>query len=155
MTTSQHNAGVATPKRSSYKHAFVDSLPDKLEEGILYVCVRYATSAHNCFCGCGREVVTPIHPTKWNLAFDGVNVSLSPSIGNWSLGCKSHYWLQSGRVTWAESWSDDEIRTARSRDSAAQDNYFRKADKAPPPADIGTPTQSSLWRKVANWLQGK
>jgi Family of unknown function (DUF6527) len=155
MTTSRHKVAAATPRRSSYKHAFVDNLPDKLDEGTLYVSVQYATSAHNCFCGCGHEVVTPIHPTKWHLAFDGVNVSLSPSIGNWSLGCKSHYWLQHGRVTWAESLSDDKIRAVRSRDIAAQDSYFGKADQAPPAADIGTPKQSSLWRKVADWLQGK
>jgi hypothetical protein len=138
MTTSQPKAGTAARKRASYKHAFVDTLPDKLDEGTLYVCVQYATSAHNCFCGCGREVVTPIHPTKWKFTFDGVNVSLFPSIGNWSLVCRSHYWLQNGRITWADSWSDDEIQAARSRDLAAQENYFGKADE-PPATDIGTP----------------
>lgn len=155
MTTSQHKAATVTAKRSTYKHAFVDTLPDKLDEGVLYVCVQYATSAHNCFCGCGREVVTPIHPTKWKLTFDGISVSLFPSIGSWSLACKSHYWLQSGRVAWAESWSDDEIQAGRARDLAAQDSYFGQANEPPPAVNIETPKPSPRWRKIANWLQGK
>lgn len=156
MTTSRHKAFAATSKRSSYKHAFVDVLPDKLDERVLYVCVQYSTSAHNCFCGCGREVITPIHPTKWKLTFDGVTVSLSPSIGSWSLACKSHYWLQDGRVAWAERWSDDEIQAGRARDLAAQAAYFGQADIPPPAADCGTkPKPSSFWREAANWLQGK
>jgi hypothetical protein len=155
VTTSPHKTIVTTAKRSSYKHAFVDLLPDRLDEGILYVCVQYATSAHNCFCGCRREVVTPIHPTKWKLTFDGISVSLSPSIGSWSLACKSHYWLQDGRVSWAEGWSDDEIRAGRSRDLAAQDRYFEQADQPPPAVNIGKPKVSPRWRRVANWLQGK
>ena len=77
MTSWQHKAA-EPPKRSTYKHRFVDSFPDKLEDGVLYVCVQYATSAHNCICGCGREVVTPIHSTKWQMTFDGANVSLYP-----------------------------------------------------------------------------
>ena len=92
-------------KRASYRHAFVDTLPEKLEEGVLYVSGQYATSAHNCFCGCGREVVTPIHPTKWQLKFDGIHVSLFPSIGSWSLPCQSHYWIKNDRIEWAPKWS--------------------------------------------------
>jgi hypothetical protein len=156
MTTSRHKILAATAKRSSYKHAFVDVLPDKLDEGVLYVCVQYRTSAHNCFCGCGREVVTPIHPTKWKLTFDGVYVSLSPSIGSWSLACKSHYWLQDGRVAWAETWSDDEIQAGRARDLAAQAGYFGEVDEPPSAADSSTKLKPpSFWREVANWLQGK
>ena len=143
------------PKRSTYKHAFVDTLPDKLDEGVLYVSVQYATSAHNCFCGCGREVVTPIHPTKWKLTFDGVVVSLYPSIGSWSLACKSHYWLQDGRVTWAESMSEDEIRAVRQRDLAAQNSYFDQAKESPPPVHVATPKPSSFWRELAKWLHGE
>jgi hypothetical protein len=152
--TSRHNAVAASPRRSSYKHSFVDTLPDRLDEGVLYVSLSYATSAHNCFCGCGREVVTPIHPTKWKLTFDGVNVSLFPSIGSWALACRSHYWLQNGKISWAESWTDAEIAAVRSRDLAAQDNYFGKAEP-PPVVAIPVVEPPSLWRKLANWLRGK
>lgn len=141
-------------KHSSYKHRFVDTMPDKLDEGVLYVCVKYATSAHNCFCGCGREVVTPIHPTKWKLTFDGVNVSLHPSVGSWSLPCKSHYWLQDGRIAWAEIMSDEDIQSVRTRDLKAQDSYFGQADRPQPVRPLAAPKPSSFWDKVASWLRG-
>jgi hypothetical protein len=155
MATPWYKTAATPPRRSSYKHTFVDTLPDKLEEGVLYVCMQYATSAHNCFCGCGREVVTPIHPTKWKLTFDGVNISLFPSVGSWSLACKSHYVLQSGRINWAESMSDDKIQAVRLSDLAAQDRYYGKTEETPPMANIEVPKPSSIWRKVANWFGGK
>jgi hypothetical protein len=154
--TSRHKAAT-TPQRSAYRCVFVESMPDTLDEGILYVCMRYATSAHNCFCGCGREVIAPIHPTKWKLTFDGVNVSLFPSVGSWSLPCKSHYWLQDGVVDWADSFSEYEIEMVRGRDSAAQDKYFTKADprqlSAPAPHTQEQP--STFLQKVSRWLLGK
>lgn len=153
--TSHRKSGTPSQRRSSYSHVFVDNLPDKLDDGTLYVCMKYATSAHNCLCGCGREVVTPIHPTKWQLSFDGVNVSLYPSVGSWSLACKSHYWLQNGRASWADSWSDDEIRAARARDLTAQDNYFKTTAAQPATPKIVTTPPRSLWRVVADWFQEK
>ena len=70
---------------------FVMSIPDSLAERTLYVSMEYATVTHKCCCGCGLEVVTPLSPTDWKLTFDGVSVSLDPSIGNWSFPCRSHY----------------------------------------------------------------
>lgn len=154
MTTSRRKTA-ETPKRMTYKHLFVEAMPDKLDEGVLYVCVGYATSAHKCFCGCGREVVTPIHPTKWKLTFNGVNVSLSPSIGSWSLPCKSHYWLENGRIGWAETFSDKEIQAVRARDLHAQDGYFATSKNHSPSIDIESPQTQPVWRTLANWLLRK
>jgi hypothetical protein len=33
----------------------------------LYVSIEFATAAHSCACGCGREVVTPPGPTDWRI----------------------------------------------------------------------------------------
>ena len=60
------------------------SFPDELEQGTIYVSIRFATASHLCCCGCGNKVVTPIRPTDWKLIFDGKTISLDPSIGNWS-----------------------------------------------------------------------
>ena len=143
------------PRRQSYKHEFVETLPDTLDEGVLYICLRYATSAHNCFCGCGHEVVTPIHPTKWKLTFDGIHVSLSPSVGSWSLACKSHYWLQSGKVNWAGSLTAREIAAVRTKDISAQDSYFETPTELPEIKAVDTPSRPSLWKSVKSWLTGK
>jgi len=157
MTTPRRNVAV-TPKQFSYKHVFVDTLPDVLEEGVLYVCMQYATSAHHCFCGCGREVVTPIHPTKWKITYDGVNVSLYPSVGSWSLPCQSHYWLQEGTVSWAEPFNAQEIARVRKRDGEAQDKYFAKVDPPLMPKTspaVHTPKRPGFWKKASDWILGK
>ncbi|HEX4078304.1 MAG TPA: DUF6527 family protein [Rhizomicrobium sp.] len=145
----------APPRRASYKHVFVDVLPDSLDEGVLYVCIQYATCAHKCFCGCGREVVTPIHPTKWRLTFDGKQVSLFPSVGSWSLPCQSHYWLKGGRVLWSGRMSEERIQAVRRRDLTAQDSYFAKKDEPPTQINEPAPQPTSRWRKMANWFEEK
>ncbi len=106
------------------RHEFVDFIPETLEERTLYVSITYATVVHRCFCGCGSEVVTPLSPTDWQLTFDGKTVSLSPSIGSWSLSCRSHYWIRRDRVEWAAQWSDRQIEAARMQDRREKLEYF-------------------------------
>lgn len=100
----------------SLKHEFVTYIPDALDDGVLYVSIPFATLVHKCCCGCGNEVVTPLDPTDWEMTFDGKSVSLSPSIGNWSLACQSHYWIFRNRVCWVRRLSDFEIKTGRAID---------------------------------------
>ena len=85
-------------------HKFVDSVPDTLEEGVLYVSVKFRTVIHSCCCGCGTQVVTPLSPSDWKLTFDGRSISLHPSVGNWKLPCRSHYWIKGNRVEWATDY---------------------------------------------------
>ena len=126
------------------QHRFVDVIPDELLDGHLYVCMAHATVVHRCCCGCGAEVVTPLSPDDWELTFDGETISLSPSIGNWSFACRSHYWIRNGRVVWARTWSEREVAAARSRVATGA------AAAATPTADglEGFPS-----RRVARWLR--
>lgn len=94
-------------------HCFVKSVPDRLEEGIIYVSMEYASAVHLCCCGCRSEIVTPLSPRDWELTYNGESVSLDPSIGNWSFPCRSHYWIKSNRVRWAGDISKRKIREAR------------------------------------------
>ncbi len=71
------------------KHEFVEFIPDELEQGTVYISIRFATAAPLCCCSCGNKVVTPIRLTDWKLIFDGKTVSFDPSIGNWSVPCQS------------------------------------------------------------------
>ncbi len=104
---------------------FVQFVPEILEEGILYVSIEYATVAHRCCCGCGQEVVTPLSPTDWTITFNGESVSLYPSIGNWSFGCRSHYWIENNRVSAAGEWSDEEVDAGRKWDKLQKARYFQ------------------------------
>lgn len=104
-------------KVKKYSFVFVTRIPAKLEKGILYICLPCNVVIHKCACGCGEKVITPIDPKGWALTYDGETVSLSPSIGNWSYKCKSHYFISHNKVKWARQWSDEEIENGRKRPS--------------------------------------
>lgn len=95
---------------------FVEMVPEALEPGLLYVSLEHGTMVHLCACGCGSEVVLPLTPVDWRLTYDGEDVSLSPSVGSWSLPCRSHYVIAGGNVRWAGDWTDEEIEAGRRRD---------------------------------------
>lgn len=109
-------------------HKFVENIPDNLEEGTIYISIEYGTVIHKCCCGCGKEVVTPLSPTDWQLIFDGETISLYPSIGNWNFDCKSHYWIINNRIKWARKWSKQEIDSNRQKDSLDKKKYYSPED---------------------------
>jgi len=110
---------------------FVDLIPEVLEDGVLYMSIPYDTATHKCACGCGEKVVTPIKPTDWNLTWNGETVTVKPSIGNWSLPCKSHYWIIENRIIWAGKWSASQIKTGREKDRLAKSRYYGMSRKKP------------------------
>jgi hypothetical protein len=112
--------------RYAITHQFVECIPNTLKEGVLYVSIEHATAVHRCCCGCGLEIVTPLTPTDWTLAFDGDTVSLNPSIGNWSLPCSSHYWIEKNRVFWASRLPQVAVEKIRVQDKATKAAYFRE-----------------------------
>ena len=81
---------------------FVDVIPDGklMEYGVLYISLVGALAIHKCACGCGRQAVTPLAPDEWSLIYDGESITLTPSIGNWGLPCRSHYWIVGNRILW-------------------------------------------------------
>jgi hypothetical protein len=115
-------------------HKFVKSVPDTLEDGVVYVSVEYASAIHKCCCGCDHEVVTPFSPTDWQLTFDGRSISLYPSIGNWSFKCQSHYWIRNNRVEWCPKW--DKANDAKSNKTGSprkmKEPFFRRLFKRKP-----------------------
>lgn len=117
-------------RQETLRHEFVEYIPEELEQGVLYVSITYATAAHKCACGCGREVITPFTPTDWEMTFDGETISLAPSIGNWNFECQSHYWIRRGRVRWARRWTREEIDRGRAldRETKKRDREHRLAN---------------------------
>lgn len=128
-------------KPKTFRHEFVRAIPHGLEPDTLYVSMEYATAVHLCACGCRQEVVTPLSPVGWSLHFDGISVSLDPSIGNWSYPCRSHYVIRRDGVVWAPRWSSEQIQAGRDRDKALRESYYggHAAD------DSFTPAQRSGW----------
>ncbi len=106
------------------QHKFVEFMPDIIEDGFLYISLDYGTVIHNCACGCGSEVNTPLSPTGWKMTYNGEAVTLKPSVGNWSFDCKSHYWIIEGRIEWASTWSDDRIKKIRKIENSERNEFY-------------------------------
>ena len=135
-----------TKREKNISHEFVEYIPSDIQEGKLYISIPYATAIHKCFCGCGREIITPFTPTDWSLIFDGQSISLDPSIGNWSFDCKSHYWIKRNKVLWAETWSKERINKGRVFDQLTKDIFFDQT-KSTALSDIATETNKHKERK--------
>lgn len=149
-------------------HQFVHAIPEVLAERTVYVSVEFGTVAHKCCCGCGSEVVTPLTPTDWKLIFDGETISLEPSIGNWNLPCKSHYWIRHNRVHWARPWTWQQIEAGQAADARAKAEHYGSSRvpakpvlNAPLPNPDLAPAQTTLppprdgaWQRLKRWLFG-
>lgn len=85
-------------KHSELIPRFVKFMPEVKEEGVLYISLEYGTAIHKCACGCGELTVTPLNPDWWSLEIRNNKVTLRPSIGNFRMPCKSHYWITENKV---------------------------------------------------------
>jgi len=148
-------------KTKFLKPEFVEFMPPSLEEGVIYVSMEYGTAIHSCCCGCGEKVVTPLSPTDWKLMFDGENVSLHPSIGNWSFSCQSHYWIKNGSIKWSGKFTKEEIDEVRKRDKYAKSQHYKVADMQEnhrpnsnaQPEKIDQNLIITLFRKISRFFQ--
>lgn len=128
------------------QHRFVEIIPDAVEDDVLYISLKYCTAIHKCACGCGNEVVTPISPTDWKLIFDGKTVSLSPSIGNWSFNCQSHYWIKRNEIVYAREWDKEEIQFGRTNDKKRKAKYYNKENESVSSV-TKRPKKKKRWKK--------
>lgn len=109
---------------------YVEYIPERLEEGVLYISERYRTAAHKCCCGCGQEVVTPLSPAEWSVKHNGDRISLWPSIGNWRYPCRSHYVIRNGLVLEAKGMTNRQIQQVKANDRADIAAQIRRTNQA-------------------------
>ena len=139
-----------SPRVTRIRHEFVEFVPERLKEGVLYVSRRYRTASHLCCCGCGLEVVTPLNDAKWRMLERGGAVWLRPSIGNWSFPCQSHYWIEGGRIRWEGGMSAEAIAGVQQRDR-------HDADRLVAPSGLFPRLRTSvvaLWAKIVSLFRG-
>lgn len=134
---------------------FVEEVPEVLEDGILYVSRECHVALHNCACGCGEEVSTPLAPTEFALTLRDGRPSLWPSIGNHDFACASHYIIRDGRIVWAGRMSRADIEFGRWKDQRL------KRPPAPTPTPVPTPPLTvadhvkparGLIRRIIDWI---
>lgn len=149
-------------RQTRLAHQFVEFIPEQLSEGVLYISRRYCTAAHKCCCGCGKEIITPITPADWSLRVEGNLISLYPSIGNWSIPCRSHYWIHRSKVIWAGQMSKQqieygrEIRCSSKKAFLEATNHERVSQSKLSLNQINHKSKndgllSSLWKVIKRW----
>jgi hypothetical protein len=104
----------------------VNYIPTELDPGILYVSKKYGVAGHLCPCGCGNKIMTPLGKIEWHLTIRKGEPTLDPSLGNWQLPCKSHYWIINGEIEWSYQWSEEQIKAEHNKEEARRKLYFEK-----------------------------
>jgi hypothetical protein len=121
-------------------------LPDRLEEGVLYISKEFSLTAHLCCCGCGEEVTLQLNPARWSIERSRTGaVSLSPSVGNWKYACRSHYWIKENRVIDAGPLSARVIEQVMERDQRDRDAYVAERNEQA--------AGSSWWQSVVRFFR--
>ena len=142
-------------KETHLRPEFVTSFPTPMEHGVMYVSIEYNNCGHLCACGCGREVITPLSPAQWSITYDGENISIWPSVGNWSLPCQSHYIVDRGRIRWARSFTEREIERNRVHDRALLEGQYggneKLADERADAVETTSSFPNSDRHRVGTW----
>lgn len=138
---------MATRKLDRIELARVKYVPKEPKAGVLYVAEEYRAAVHLCACGCGSKVSTPLGPTEWSFSETQAGPTLDPSIGNWQMPCRSHYWIRDGKVVWAGAWSEAQIAAGRKREEARREAYFDGRASKPKGFRL------RLWDWIRGWFR--
>jgi hypothetical protein len=128
----------------SFKLSEVHYLPKEFEPGILYFSKEFEVAGHLCPCGCENKIITPINPIEWTLEITKHGPTLYPSIGNWQLPCKSHYWITRGEVEWSYEMSVEEIIAGNKCEEERREKYYETLQKK---------SSKSILRRISKWLK--
>jgi hypothetical protein len=73
--------------------------------------------------------------------------ALYPSIGNWQLPCRSHYWIEDGAVKLSYQWTEEKILAGRKKEEHQRKTYYSKAERRR--------KRKSIFRRFWNWAFGR
>lgn len=132
------------PKLDKIELARVEYIPKNPEPGVLYVAAEFGAAVHLCACGCGAKVSTPLGPTEWTLKETASGASLTPSVGNWQLPCRSHYWIREGKIVWSGDWTPDQVAAGRRAEETRRRAHYAAVDRK------RGGVMQRLWRWVAS-----
>ena len=107
-----------------FRFEFVTNAPEILEDNVLYVSLPYSTTLHLCPCGCKSEVANKISRSRYTLSFDGESVSLTPSIRNSGIPCKSHYFITRNEIVWAYDWPIEKFDDTKKKSAKRKKKFW-------------------------------
>lgn len=151
----QRIASASLARRVFDENAPLNRVIDIAQRGVGRRLGKRRPGIHRIECGeYGRY--TRFSPRDWSMKFNGEAVSISPSIGNWSFACQSHYILDGGRVHWADRWSRERIELGRLLDRERKERHYKGEPTAPILAEpkVQAARLGPLAR-FARWLTGK
>ncbi|HPY81637.1 MAG TPA: DUF6527 family protein, partial [Bacteroidales bacterium] len=70
----------------------------------------------------------------------------SPSIGNWSFNCQSHYWIKRNKIVYAREWDKEEIQFGRTNDEKRKAKYYNKENESVSSV-TKRPKKKKRWKK--------
>lgn len=93
----------------AYKTLFIEDLPQNIKTKAIYIVgtKQYPwQAALKCPCGCGAliqlNLLSESRPC-WKFKVNTIKkITISPSIWR-EIGCKSHFFIHSGKIKWAKS----------------------------------------------------
>lgn len=133
------------PPRQHIDFEFHHDLPQDLQPKTLYISIVHRTTAHMCLCGCGQKIVNPLRPHRWTLLYDGINVSLDPSILNVGIPCGSHYFIEDGHLRTLPPATN-----TQSLDRMRRDGW--SGTTGPNPSSLTPPSTS---RRLRSWFKSR
>ena len=112
-----------TSQTSRLRPRFVEILPefDKIREGEIWISMEHGTINLRCPCGCGSLTVLTLDPSRWQLYFDGEDITIegNPTSSIWTTAeCGSHYFIREGKVEWATPIQSFRRRKYRASETA-------------------------------------
>ncbi len=130
--------------KSNIQLEHTEYIPKELCSGILYVSQRFQVAAHLCACGCKSKVVTPLGDCEWEFTEKNGKPTLSPSIGNWQIPCRSHYWITNGEIIWSYSWTEEQVEKGRLKEKEIRESYFNSKIQ-----------KKSVFKRIFEWVTNR
>jgi hypothetical protein len=87
-----------------YVYQAVERIPKPLISGVVYHSEEFEIGALLCACGCGHRVSLLV-PDSHQITSEGGMATVRPSIAVCDAPCKSHYYINAGRVEWLPAFS--------------------------------------------------
>ena len=127
--------------RDVYRIVESERLPSQVGPFEFHYSRRFEMAALACACGCGHRVMLNLLDQHQLVIEEGLP-TVTPSILVSDAPCLSHFFINRGRVEWAQQWSKKTV------DRVMQSQLRRHIEQ-----DMKRKPRPSFLRRCANWFK--